>query len=140
MSLTIVIDTSVMISALISQHGGSRAVLRQCLQGMHKPLVSNALFAEYEDVSQRKMIRDVCPLSDREIRSLLNAFYCVCKWVPIYYLWRPNIPDEADNFLIELALAGNASHIITNNAKDLNQAELQFPALQITTPTEFLRG
>ena len=27
-----------------------------------------------------------------------------CRWVRVYYLWRPNLPDEADN-VVELAVA-----------------------------------
>ena len=69
-----------------------------------------------------------------------NAFYSVCKWLQIYYLWRPNLKDEADNFLIELALAGNALKIITNNIRDLENAELNFPNIEMLTPEKFLRG
>ena len=83
---------------------------------------------------------DVCPLGSEEIRELLNAFYGICHWVPIYYLWRPNIVDEGDNFLIELALAGNATHIVTNNIGDLQNAELNFPGLSIVKPERLLRG
>ena len=54
------------------------------------------------------------------------------------YLWRPNIQDEDDNFVIELALAGNATHIITNNIRDFQNAELQFPGLRIVRPEDFL--
>ena len=137
---TIVIDTSVIISALIGPKGGSREILRLCLEGEHNPLMSNALFHECEDVAQRKRILTACPLGGNEIRTLLNAYYSTCQWVPIYYLWRPNAPDEGDNFLIELALAGNASHIITNNISDLKNAELKFPSLRIVTPASFLGG
>ncbi len=140
MSDIIVIGTSVIISALIGEKGASREILRQCLQGKHSPLMSNALFHDCEEVSRRKRILDICPLGNNEIRVLLNAFYSVCQWVPIYYLWRSNIPDEGDNFLIELALAGNASQIITNNISDLKNAELKFPELQIITPATFLGG
>ena len=98
------------------------------------------LFLEYEDVSKRKQIIEVCPLTNKEIAELLNAFYNLCDWVPIYYLWRPNIVDEGDNFLIELALAGNATHIVTNNISDLKNAELNFPDLKIVTPARLLRG
>lgn len=108
--------------------------------GEHKALISNALFLEYEDVSKRKQVQDICPLSSKEIAELLNALYSLCEWVPIYYLWRPNIVDEGDNFLIELALAGNATHIVTNNISDLKNAELKFPELNIVTPARFLRG
>ena len=140
MSRKVVIDTSVMISALIGKRGASREVIRRCLIGDYLPLISNPLFQEYEDVSSRKRVKETCPLGVREIRGLLNAFYSACNWVPIYYLWRPNLKDEADNFLIELALAGNSQIIVTNNIKDLVAAELKFEDLRILTPQQILRG
>jgi predicted nucleic acid-binding protein len=42
--------------------------------------------------------------------------------------------------LIELALAGNADVIISNNVKDLHSAEIIFPELRILTPEQMLRG
>ena len=140
MADTIVIDTSVIVSTLIGKRGASREILWQCLEGKHNPLVSNALFQGCEDVIKRKRIQAACPLTKNETRALLNAYYSICQWTPIYYLWRPNVPDEGDNFLIELALAGNASHIVTNNISDFKNAELKFPGLRIMTPAAFLRG
>lgn len=134
------VDTSVMISALIGSRGPGREVLRGCLLGKYSPLMSNALFLEFEEVSKRKRVLDACPLTGEDIIELLNAFYAVCHWVSIYYLWRPNIRDEGDNFLIELALAGNATHIVTNNIRDFQNPELHFPGLSIVTPEEILRG
>jgi predicted nucleic acid-binding protein len=64
----------------------------------------------------------------------------VCAWTPVYYLWRPNLRDEGDNFLIELALAGNSEVIVTNNVKDLESAELNFKGLRILRPEQLLRG
>jgi len=140
MAITIVIDTSVIISALLGRRGASREIVRKTLLGEYNPLISNALFQEYEDVSNRKKIIDSCALTKKEIEELLKALYSVCQWVPIYYLWRPNIADEGDNFLIELALAGNATHIVTNNIRDFRNAELKFPSITILTPSELLRG
>lgn len=137
---SIVIDTSVLISALIGKEGPSREILRRCLNGKYKPLINNALFSEYEDVSSRKRILDRCPLNPLEIRELLDSLYAVCQWVSVYFLWRPNLRDEGDNFLIELALAGNADVVISNNTKDLHGAELMFPELRILTPEQMLRG
>jgi len=137
---TVVIDTNVLISALISTQGPNREIIRRCLLGTYSPLISNALFQEYEDVSKREQILDNCPLNPNEVLELLHSFYSVCRWVPIYYLWRPNIIDEGDNFLIELALAGNATHIITNNIRDFLSAELIFPNLKILTPKTILQG
>jgi putative PIN family toxin of toxin-antitoxin system len=140
MSTRVVVDTSVIISALIGTRGPAREVVRRCLQGAYEPLISNALFQECEAVQGRESVRADCPLSAAEIRDLLNAYYSVCRWVPIYFLWRPNLRDEGDNFLVELAVAGNADLIITNNPRDLRAAELSFPGLSITTPAVLLTG
>lgn len=56
--------------------------------------------------------------------------------VEVYYLWRPNLPDEADNHLIELAVAGAAETIVTQNVRQLRRGELRFPSLRILRPEE----
>ena len=82
----------------------------------------------------------MCIRDRDEVSELLAAFFSVCEWVQIHYLWRPNLKDEGDNFLIELAVAGNAESIITNNLKDLRNAELQFDGLKVLAPEDYLRG
>ncbi len=140
MTDTVVIDTSILVSALIGAHGPNRETIKRCLLGEYNPLISNALFQEYENVSKREQVLDICPLTPKRTLELLHSFCNVCRWVPIYHLWRPNIIDEGDNFLIELALAGNATHIITNNICDLLNVELKFPNLKTLTPETLLKG
>jgi putative PIN family toxin of toxin-antitoxin system len=134
----IVVDTSVFISALIGPHGPSRALVRRCLLGDYVPLMGNALFAEYESVIGRPSVLGKSPLNATEITDVLAAFLRVCEWVNVYYLWRPNLRDEGDNHLIELAVAGNAIAITTNNLRDFQGADLLFPNLLITTPEQML--
>lgn len=58
-----------------------------------------------------------------------------------YYAWRPNLRDESDNHVVELAVAGAASAIVTRNVRDFQiGAELKFPGLDILTPVQLLRG
>ena len=102
--------------------------------------MGNALFSEYEDVRQRAEIIEKTKISAKEVESLAYSFYSICEWVPIYYLWRPNLADEQDNHVIELAIAGNAPIIATNNIRDFKNAELSFPELSILKPEEVLRG
>jgi predicted nucleic acid-binding protein len=53
-------------------------------------------------------------------------------------LWRPNLPDEADNHVVELAVAGGAEAIVTHNKRDFARAELHFPGLRVASPGELI--
>ena len=57
----------------------------------------------------------------------------------MYSLWRPNLPDESDNHLIELAVAGGADFIVTRNLRDLRGNELRFATLRTISPEDFLK-
>lgn len=81
-----------------------------------------------------------CPLSAHERDDLLDAFLAVCQWVRIHFVWRPNLPDEADNHLLELAVAGGAAAVVTNNVRDLRRGELVFPGIRVQTPGRFLQS
>ncbi|MGK7955039.1 MAG: putative toxin-antitoxin system toxin component, PIN family [Crocosphaera sp.] len=140
MTTKIVIDTSVFISSLIGSLGPSRQLIRLCLKGEYQPLMGNALFCEYESVINRSQIIAKCPLTQEEIIILFQAFLSVSQWVNIHFLWRPNLRDEADNHLIELALAGNASLIATNNLKEFQNSNLLFPSLSILKPEQIIRS
>ena len=140
MKSRIVIDTSVFISAVIGSTGASRKLIRLCLQGEYQPLMGNSLFLEYESVILREEIITKCTLTKQEIFTLLDTFIGVCQWIDIYYLWRPNLRDEADNHLIELAIAGNAQIIATKNIKDFLNSDLIFPNLSILKPEQIIRS
>lgn len=136
----VVIDTSVLVGALLgANEGANREVLRFCLRKTALPIVGLALFHEYEDVLSREML-DNSPLSRIEREELFAAFLSVCEWVRVFFLWRPNLTDEGDNHLIELAVAGGAHFIITQNASDLRSGELRFPAIRVVSPAEFLNS
>jgi putative PIN family toxin of toxin-antitoxin system len=135
----VVIDTNVFTAALLSRAGANRRVLRACLSGQAHPLMGAALFSEYEDLLARSALMAKSPLNTAERKQLFEAFLSVCEWVRIYFLWRPNLPDEADNHLVELAIAGGADAIVTNNTRDVRRGELSFPHLQVLTPAQFLK-
>lgn len=116
----------------------SRQVIRLCMEGALAPLMGKALLSEYEDVCGRDQIFKQSMISREQRGILLDAFMSCCTWVPIYYLWRPNLKDEADNHLIELAIGGRASMLITANKRDFRQAELLFPQLKVLNAGELL--
>ena len=135
----VVIDTNIFVSALLSADGSSRRILRMALNGEIKPIFSNALFAEYEALLGRSPLWVSCVLSQSEREDLLDALIANSNWVVIHFLWRPNLSDEADNHVLELAVAGGARSIITANVRDFIRAELLFPTIKIRTPAAFLQ-
>ncbi len=135
--MNVVIDTNVWISALISKDGASREIIRWALLDKVAPQISTTLFLEYEDVMKREKIQTLCSLSVQEQEELFQAFLSTCKWNEIFYLWRPNLDDEGDDFLIELAVASNSSVIVTDNIKDIECGELKFD-IEVLTPKQFI--
>ena len=134
--ISVVIDTNVFVAGLRSDGGASRAVLRDALLGKIEPLFGNALWLEYEDLLGRPVWTDAT--TSKERRQVLAALAGVGRWVNIYYGWRPNLPDESDNHLIELAMAGGAAAIITHNVRDIRRGELLLNRLRVLTPAEYL--
>jgi putative PIN family toxin of toxin-antitoxin system len=133
-----VIDTNVFIGACLGS-GAANAVVAACLQGRFIPLMGAALLTEYEDVMGRVSLFQGCRLDASERAELLDIFLAHCEWTRVYYLWRPNLRDEADNHLVELAVAGAAECIVTRNLRDLRTMELRFPTLRVVTPEDFLK-
>lgn len=136
--IPVVVDTNVLVSALLRQGGVSRRIVRACLAGDYQPLIGAALFGEYEDVLSRESLWDASLLTPGQRIEVFEGFLGVCRWVEVFFAWRPNLPDEADNHLVELAVAGNAKAIVTRDTRDLARGELRFPSVRILTPEQCL--
>lgn len=118
--------------------GAARQVIRGCLTGAYEPLFGPALLAEYEYALFDPRLPGKLA-STRDRHELWAAIASVGRWVNVYYLWRPNLRDETDDHLVELAVAGGAAAIVTHNVRDLTSGELLFPSLRVLTPADFLK-
>jgi uncharacterized protein len=136
--MLVVVDTNVLVGACLGQ-GASAAVVAACLQGRCTPLMAAALLAEYEDVLGRAALYRRSRLSAAEREELLDIFLAHCRWTRIYFGWRPNLRDEGDNHLVELAVAGGADCICIHNLRDLKAHELTFPGLALHTPAQLMK-
>jgi hypothetical protein len=58
----------------------------------------------------------------------------------VYYRWRPNLPDEGDNHVLELAVAAGDAPIVTFNRRDFRSGELRFPGIIVQTPGAWLKS
>ena len=136
----IVLDANVLTSAFTSGRGASREVLRRVLHREARALISVPLFTEYESVLARPRVQQRCSLSLPEQGKLFDAFLACTELVEVYYRWRPDLQDEADNHVLELAVAAGSAAILTFNRKDFARGELRFPDVAIQSPADWLKG
>lgn len=134
----IALDTDVLLAAMLGV-GAANRMVGAVLEGRFEPLMGPALYAEHEAVLARESLFARCRLSAGEREELFDIYLAHCRWTRVYFLWRPNLRDESDNHLVELAVAGGAEAIVTRNRRDFRGAELKFENLAVLTPAECLR-
>ena len=136
--MRIVQDTNVFISALMSSDGASGACVERCLDGRDKPVFGPALLAEYMEKVEDDSLWDGIDIEER--RTLLDALMTFSEWQNVWFTWRPNLPDPADDHVYELALAAHVERLVTWNLKDFARGERMFSNPRILTPAQHLKS
>lgn len=134
----VVLDADIIVTALRSATGGSNAVLREAAHGRITPLVTPALFLEYEAVLKRPEQRLVHGLGLRDIDSFLSALAAACEAVEVSFQWRPQLSDANDEMVLETAVNGQADALITYNVRDFVKGAERF-GLRVLRPGDFLK-
>jgi putative PIN family toxin of toxin-antitoxin system len=134
----ILVDTNVFVGACMGV-GTSAKLVELCLRSQLQPVMGASLLAEYEDVLGRQALFESCRLDLSQREELLDIFLSSCQWRHTYFSWRPNLRDEGDNHVVELAVAAAVSHVVTWNLRDFAAMELRFPALKFVSPPQFLK-
>ncbi len=129
--INIVIDTNVLLSALLSNRGASYKLLSIIDSEKFTVHISTTLLYEYEEILKRKS-----HMSAKDVDAVLDYICLIGKKNSIFYLWRPKLKDVNDDFLLELA-AKSHSIIVTLNGKDFKPASEY--GLRVMTPKDFLQ-
>lgn len=132
----VVIDTSVIISAIRSKRGASYKLLLTLGQNPNwQSNLSTALLLEYEE-----KINEQAPefgYTKDDIENFLDFLCSEANEPAIYFRWRPFLKDADDEMVLDLAIAANADYIITYNLRDFRNVE-RFN-IKAITPYEFLQ-
>jgi putative PIN family toxin of toxin-antitoxin system len=110
--IRVVLDTNVIVSALLNPNGKESLVLLLCLRRQLAMCLSPAMLAEYKEVLYRPRLK----LQPGEIEAVLAGINKVSRIVRL--LETLNISgDEPDNRVYECADAAQADYIVTGNTK-----------------------
>lgn len=131
----VVLDTNVLIAALFSRRGASFRLMQLVGSGQFEICVSVPLVLEYEAVAKRWEPPKIA-LSEQDIDDIIDYLCSVAYHHAVYYLWRPLLKDAHDDMVLELAVSGDCSFIVTHNVSDFEGAE-RF-GIEVVTPKEFL--
>ena len=133
-----VLDTSVIVAALRSRTGASNALLEQVARETVRPLVSTALFLEYEDVLKRAENRLVTRMNEEDVDGFLAALVSAAEPVEVNFRWRPQLSDPKDELVLEAAVNGEADALVTHNVRDFEPAARLF-GLRVLLPRQVLK-
>ena len=118
MLISFVLDTDVMVAALRSDRGASRQLLLSALNGQFELLISVPLMLEYESVLTRSEHLTASGLTAAEVEKVLDDVVAIARPVRLAFRWRPRLLDPDDDMVLETAVNGNASAIVTFNQRD----------------------
>jgi uncharacterized protein len=135
-----VLDTCVVVSALRSRNGASHRVLRLALERKIWVVCHYKLLSEYREVLFRMVKGGEPRYTWAQVERFLAALVTASEEVEVRYLWRPNLPDEGDNFISEAAFAASPSTIVTHNVRDFRKPEMKWPGVSVRTPQQVLIG
>jgi putative PIN family toxin of toxin-antitoxin system len=129
----IILDTNVLVAALRSRRGASFALLSLVGSGRFELSLSVPLVFEYEDVLRREELG----IDQAGAEAVIDYLCSQAFRNNIYFLWRPYLRDAKDDMVLEAAVTGQCSHIITFNTKDF--VGIDKFGLEALWPGDFLK-
>lgn len=129
MSLHVVIDTNVIVSAMITHHPNASTVqvMRAISQGKIIPLYNEEIIAEYDDVLHRPKFNLLKPVVANIIGSIVKLGINVSRTKS-----KEDFIDLKDAVFYEVALSKKGSYLVTGNLKHYPKKPI------VVTPSELL--
>ncbi|MCL2477944.1 MAG: putative toxin-antitoxin system toxin component, PIN family [Treponema sp.] len=110
--MKVVVDTNVIVSAMINANGSPVKILSLILSGKIKLLYDNRIIFEYTEVLSRKEFG----FNAETVNDLINYFRHEGEFIIAEHL-NTEFSDETDKKFYEVCKTGEAHYLITGNIK-----------------------
>jgi putative PIN family toxin of toxin-antitoxin system len=130
--MRIVLDTNVFLVSL-SPFSELAPIFDALLAGRFTLLLSNEVVTEYGEVIGQRYDRETVQDVLRLLVSLQNV-----ELVAPHYRWKLIANDPDDDKFVDLAVAGNADFIVTNDRHFKALEQIAFPSVKTMKAEEFL--
>jgi putative PIN family toxin of toxin-antitoxin system len=134
--MIVVLDTNVIVSAMLSAHGAPARIINRWEAGRFDVVTSQALIGELERVLTYPRVRRYLKFSEQEIDAFLNRLSAAAVAIEPPQTLEVIETDPADNRVLECAIAGGATYIVTGDAHLLDLKAYQ--QIVILEPAAFL--
>lgn len=128
--MRVILDTNILVSALISPRGAPAKLVRAWSAGNRFTLLSHALqLDELRNVTRRKAIRSL--IHPAEAGRLVNELALLAE-MPLRLPDIARSSDPEDDFLLAVCEAGRADRLVTGDKADLLALRRHGPTLIVT--------
>ena len=130
--IRVVLDTSVLVSAVISPSGPNAALLDLIIAGRIRPHLSEVLLDEYHRVFEYDRLQHLSRRRIARLRGLLEAVGVIVKPRGRLKIFT----HDGDNRVYECAAAAKADYIVTENTRHFPQP---YRTTKIATARQLIR-
>ena len=137
--MLVVLDTNVLISGLYSKRGASYQLLKAAISGELSYAISPLIALEYEGKMHQKIEEGFLKVSKSDCGRMLDALFAIATivWKPLQI--RPILADPSDDKILECAISGHCTHIITFNKRHFPMAVTAPYGIKVMSAGEFLK-
>ena len=130
--MSVVLDSNVLLVA-IGKRSKFRPIWNSFINGEYQLIVSEEILHEYEEIINEHSAPGAAGLVLEILVESPEVIY-----QRVYYSWNAISSDPDDNKFFDVAVAGGARYLVTDDAHFNEAKNLAFPHITIITAEQFL--